>query len=89
VYIGPFEKITYACFCHFRNRILRFCRVFVMKKGERFEVFVIGAGVVGSSIAMALAERGLKALAVDIDLSGRLSSSEKNAAYRASARTRP
>src|SRR5271165_5753299 len=28
---------------------------------------------------MGLAERGLKALAVDIDLSGRLSSSEKNA----------
>ena len=39
----------------------------------------VGAGVVGSSIAMALAERGLKTLAVDIDLSGRLSSSEKNA----------
>ena len=46
---------------------------------KRFDVIVIGAGVVGSSLAMALAERGLKALAVDIDLSGRLSSSEKNA----------
>ena len=42
-------------------------------------MIVIGAGVVGSSVAMGLAERGLKALAVDIDLSGRLSSSEKNA----------
>lgn len=42
-------------------------------------MIVIGAGVVGSSIAMALSERGLKILSVDIDLSGRLSSSEKNA----------
>src|SRR5260370_38396173 len=50
-----------------------------MVAGERFDVVVIGAGVVGSSVAMGLAERGLKALAVDIDLSGRLSSSEKNA----------
>ncbi len=50
-----------------------------MIAGERFEAIVIGAGVVGSSVAMGLAERGLKALAVDIDLSGRLSSSEKNA----------
>jgi FAD-dependent oxidoreductase domain-containing protein 1 len=47
--------------------------------GERFDVVVVGAGVVGSSIAMALAERSIRALAVDIDLSGRLSSSEKNA----------
>ncbi|HKN12889.1 MAG TPA: FAD-dependent oxidoreductase [Candidatus Binatus sp.] len=50
-----------------------------MIAGERFDVIVIGAGVVGSSVTMALAERGLKTLAVDIDLSGRLSSSEKNA----------
>ena len=50
-----------------------------MKAGKRFDVIVIGAGVVGSSVAMGLAERGLKSLAVDIDLSGRLSSSEKNA----------
>ncbi len=42
-------------------------------------MIVIGAGIVGSSVAMGLAERGLKPLAVDIDLSGRLSSSEKNA----------
>ena len=50
-----------------------------MKAGERFDVCVIGAGIVGSSITMALAERSLKTLAVDLDLSGRLSSSEKNA----------
>ena len=50
-----------------------------MLAGERFDVIVIGAGVIGSSIAMGLAERSLKTLAVDIDLSGRLSSSEKNA----------
>ena len=50
-----------------------------MFAGDRFDVIVIGAGVVGSSVAMGLAERGLKALCVDIDLSGRLSSSEKNA----------
>src|SRR5712691_10743143 len=50
-----------------------------MRRGERFEVVVIGAGIVGSSVAMALGERGIKTLAIDIDLSGRLSSSEKNA----------
>ena len=50
-----------------------------MRAGTRFDVIVIGAGVVGSSIAMALAERSIRTLAVDIDLSGRLSSSEKNA----------
>ena len=33
----------------------------------------------GSAVAMGLAERGLKPLVVDLDLSGRLSSSEKNA----------
>ncbi len=42
-------------------------------------MIVIGAGVVGSSIAMGLAERSVRTLALDIDLSGRLSSSEKNA----------
>ncbi|MGH7864220.1 MAG: NAD(P)/FAD-dependent oxidoreductase [Candidatus Binataceae bacterium] len=46
---------------------------------ERFDVVVVGAGIVGSALAMALAERGMKPLAVDVDLSGRLSSSEKNA----------
>lgn len=50
-----------------------------MNPREKFDVIAIGAGVVGSSLAMALAERGVKTLAVDIDLSGRLSSSEKNA----------
>ncbi len=50
-----------------------------MRRGERFQVVVIGAGVVGSSVAMALGERGIKTLGIDIDLSGRLSSSEKNA----------
>jgi len=50
-----------------------------MASGERFDVILIGAGVVGSAVAMGLAERGLKALAIDIDLTGRLSSSEKNA----------
>ncbi|MEA2648053.1 MAG: hypothetical protein QOG61_488, partial [Candidatus Binataceae bacterium] len=50
-----------------------------MRVGERFDLIVIGAGVVGSAVAMGLAERGLKTLVVDIDLSGRLSSSEKNA----------
>jgi glycine/D-amino acid oxidase-like deaminating enzyme len=46
---------------------------------ERFDLILIGAGLVGSSLAMALAERGMRTLAVDVDLSGRLSSSEKNA----------
>jgi len=45
----------------------------------KFDVILVGAGVIGSSVAMGLGERGLKTLAVDIDLSGRLSSSEKNA----------
>src|SRR5580692_3519229 len=45
----------------------------------RYDVIVIGAGIVGSSVTMALAERGKRALTIDIDLSGRLSSSEKNA----------
>ena len=50
-----------------------------MKLDAHFDVFVIGAGIVGSSIAMALAQRNLKTITVDLDLSGRLSSSEKNA----------
>ncbi len=40
---------------------------------------IVGAGIVGSSLAMALGERGVRAVCVDIDLSGRLSSSERNA----------
>jgi len=46
---------------------------------RRYDVVLIGGGVIGSSVAMALGERGLKTAVVDIDLSGRLSSSEKNA----------
>src|ERR1700730_12174156 len=46
---------------------------------RRYDVVLIGGGVIGSSVAMALGERGLKAAVLDIDLSGRLSSSEKNA----------
>ncbi len=56
-----------------------FATLFLVKPGGRFDVCVIGAGIVGSSIAMALAERNLRTIAVDLDLSGRLSSSEKNA----------
>ncbi|MGH7916294.1 MAG: NAD(P)/FAD-dependent oxidoreductase [Candidatus Binataceae bacterium] len=46
---------------------------------ERYDVILIGGGIIGSAVAMGLAERGLKVAVVDIDLSGRLSSSEKNA----------
>jgi sarcosine oxidase subunit beta len=45
----------------------------------RCDVAIVGAGIIGSSLAMALGERGLKSTVVDIDLSGRLSSSERNA----------
>jgi glycine/D-amino acid oxidase-like deaminating enzyme len=47
--------------------------------GGRCEVAIVGAGIVGSALAMALGERGVRATVVDIDLSGRLSSSERNA----------
>src|SRR5258708_23394044 len=46
---------------------------------ERYDVAIIGGGIVGSALAMALGERGLRAALIDIDLSGRLSSSERNA----------
>jgi sarcosine oxidase subunit beta len=46
---------------------------------ERYDVAIIGGGIVGSALAMALGERGLHAALIDIDLSGRLSSSERNA----------
>jgi sarcosine oxidase subunit beta len=46
---------------------------------RRYDVVLIGGGVIGSSVAMALGERGLKTAVLDIDLGGRLSSSEKNA----------
>ena len=51
----------------------------VAAKDDRYEVVLIGAGIIGSSVAMGLAERGVRVAVVDIDLSGRLSSSEKNA----------
>jgi sarcosine oxidase subunit beta len=46
---------------------------------ERYDVVLIGGGIIGSSVAMALARRGMRVAVADIDLSGRLSSSEKNA----------
>jgi len=46
---------------------------------ERYDVILVGGGIIGSSVAMALAVRRVKVAVVDIDLSGRLSSSEKNA----------
>src|SRR5688500_2760504 len=47
---------------------------------DRFDVVVIGGGLVGSSTAMHLAGRGVRSIAlVDVDLGGRYSSSELNA----------
>ncbi|HVC44295.1 MAG TPA: FAD-binding oxidoreductase [Candidatus Binataceae bacterium] len=46
---------------------------------ERFDAVLIGGGIIGSAVAMGLAERGLGVAVADVDLSGRLSSSEKNA----------
>jgi len=37
---------------------------------ERFDVVIIGAGIVGSALAMGLAERGLTPLAFVVNLSG-------------------
>jgi sarcosine oxidase, subunit beta len=45
----------------------------------RCDVAIVGAGIIGSSLAMALGERGVTTTVVDVDLSGRLSSSERNA----------
>ncbi|MGA2410014.1 MAG: FAD-dependent oxidoreductase [Candidatus Binataceae bacterium] len=50
-----------------------------MAAKQRYDVILIGGGIIGSSTAMGLAERGLRVAVADIDLSGRLSSSEKNA----------
>ncbi|MGH7932675.1 MAG: NAD(P)/FAD-dependent oxidoreductase [Candidatus Binataceae bacterium] len=46
---------------------------------DRYDVVLIGGGIIGSAAAMGLAQRGLKIAVADIDLSGRLSSTEKNA----------
>ncbi len=46
---------------------------------QRYGVAIIGAGVIGSALAMALGERGVRVALIDLDLSGRLSSSERNA----------
>lgn len=47
---------------------------------EKIETLVIGAGVIGSSVAMHLAKKGMTGIRViDLDLEGSLSSSELNA----------
>jgi sarcosine oxidase subunit beta len=47
---------------------------------QKVETLVVGAGVVGSSVAMHLAQKGMKNIRViDVDLDGSLSSSELNA----------
>jgi sarcosine oxidase subunit beta len=48
-------------------------------ESESCDVAIIGAGAVGSSLAMALGERGLRPVLIDFDLAGRLGSSELNA----------
>ncbi|HEY2662925.1 MAG TPA: FAD-dependent oxidoreductase, partial [Candidatus Binataceae bacterium] len=49
------------------------------RENLRCEIAIIGGGIVGSAVAMALSERGVGATVIDVDLSGRLSSSERNA----------
>jgi len=58
---------------------VRICYDRSMAASDHYELILIGAGIIGSSVAMGLAERGVHVAVVDIDLSGRLSSSEKNA----------
>jgi sarcosine oxidase subunit beta len=51
-----------------------------MSQGMKADVVIVGAGVVGSALAMALGELGHSdVLVVDVDLEGTLSSSELNA----------
>ena len=50
-----------------------------MPANERYDVVLIGGGIIGSTVAMVLAQRGLRVAVAYIDLRGRLSSSEKNA----------
>jgi glycine/D-amino acid oxidase-like deaminating enzyme len=48
--------------------------------GDRYDVLIVGGGLIGSAAAMHLAERGVGSIAVlDVDLGGRYSSSELNA----------
>jgi glycine/D-amino acid oxidase-like deaminating enzyme len=56
---------------------------------DRYDVVIIGGGLIGSSAAMHLAERGVRSIALlDVDLGGRYSSSELNAGgVRATWRT--
>lgn len=50
-----------------------------MQSGDAFDVAVIGAGVIGSSVAWHLAESGARVVLLDVDFEGTLSSSELNA----------
>jgi glycine/D-amino acid oxidase-like deaminating enzyme len=47
---------------------------------QRYDVLIIGGGLIGSSVAMHLADMGVRSIALlDVDLGGRYSSSELNA----------
>lgn len=52
----------------------------MLNPNGQFDVVIVGAGVIGSAVAMALSERGVSSIVVlDFDLSGEFSSSELNA----------